>query len=80
MHPNKHDEIVARQEIDITSRRKGSCEANADIMDLIVALIAKENMPIRIVESEHFTRLLRGKLTVIDPYTQRKFTDSTMCV
>lgn len=32
-----------------------------DIMDLIITLIAKENMPIRIVESAHFNNLLQGK-------------------
>lgn len=31
-----------------------------DIKELIVQLIAKENMPIRIVESKYFTQLLNG--------------------
>lgn len=32
-----------------------------DIKDLIVLLIAKENLPIRIVESKYFSQLLQGK-------------------
>lgn len=44
------------------SERENRQKSSESVMDLIVNLIAKENMPVRIVESVHFTKLLTGKL------------------
>lgn len=41
--------------------KAGTVERIHDIKDLITLLIAKENMPIRIVESPYFTQLLQSK-------------------
>lgn len=35
-------------------------EEMCEIKDLLVLLVAKENMPIRIVESTYFAQLLQG--------------------
>lgn len=41
-------------------KRPKRSDGVGEIKDLIVQLIAKENLPIRIVESVHFTKLLQG--------------------
>lgn len=62
MHKPEYDAIELKINADVLLRGKHISSGNCDVMDLIVALIAKENMPIRIVESEYFTQLLHGNL------------------
>lgn len=54
--------MVAKQNEDLATNQKTFAGKNASIEDLIVALVAKENMPIRIVESQYFVQLLQGDL------------------
>lgn len=49
--------MVAKQDEDLSNCKKTTANRNT-IMDSIVALVAKENMPLRIVESPYFAQLL----------------------
>lgn len=56
-HPNEHAYIVAAVSKD---RKIHRTTEKRSIKDSIALLVAKENMPIRIVESPYFSDLLQG--------------------
>lgn len=41
--------------------KEAAAEHKRSMMDLMVLFIAKENLPVRIVESKHLMRLLQGE-------------------
>lgn len=57
-----HDQVS--KQIDTMYNRDVEKKKGADSKktnDIKVQLVAKENLPLRIVESKHFSRLLQGK-------------------
>lgn len=60
-HEDKFNLVTAATAKDKKVERDRHTVDKCSIMDLIVLLIAKENMPVRIVESPYFTDLLEGK-------------------
>lgn len=52
--------LAAKQHVELAASKNDYARKNADVVDLIVALVAKENMPLRIIESPYFRRLLEG--------------------
>lgn len=59
-HKKEHAILNAKYQAAKQKKRSKVSDGVGEIKDLIVQLIAKENLPIRIVESEHFTKLLQG--------------------
>lgn len=59
-HPDQHAGLLAA----VTKSRKLQAQRDlsktCSIEDLIVLLVAKENMPVRIVDSPYFAELLQG--------------------
>lgn len=60
-HKADYDKIIAAVSKDKKVERERYTPGNCSIEDLIVLLVAKENMPVRIVESPYFADLLAGK-------------------
>lgn len=61
-HPDASQWIDKKQALVSESERDRRKLSSESVQDLIVKLIAKENMQIRIVESPYFRKLLSGKL------------------
>lgn len=64
-HNDVSKQIDAQYARDVAKKRGANVEKTNDIKELIVQLVAKENLPLRIVESKHFTKLLQGKFVQI---------------
>lgn len=54
-------EIEAKYARDVQKKQGEKLNETNDIKELIVQLVAKDNLPLRIVESKHFAKLLEGK-------------------
>lgn len=61
MHDQVSKQIDAMYNRDVEKKKGADSKKTNDIKELIVQLVAKENLPLRIVESKHFSRLLQGK-------------------
>lgn len=62
MHQDVFKKIDKLYRRDVEKKKVADFTKTNDIKELIVQLVAKENLPLRIVESKHFSRLLQGKL------------------
>lgn len=70
-HPDHFTAANTKYEVDLRSTHDQLGDKN-EIEELIIALIAKENLPIRIVESKYFTALLQGNSNT-NPYFPMNF-------
>lgn len=61
MHNQVSKQIDTMYNRDVEKKKGADSKKTNDIKELIVQLVAKENLPLRIVESKHFSRLLQGK-------------------
>lgn len=61
MHDQVSKQIDTMYNRDVEKKKGADSKKTNDIKELIVQLVAKENLPLRIVESKHFSRLLQGK-------------------
>lgn len=79
MHPNEHNYVNQKFREDQKKKQNQDYQKMNDIKDLIVLLIAKENLPIRIVESKYFSQLLQGKFIWFISF-EWKFSGCLLCV
>lgn len=61
VHPVEMAAIEKKIDFDKNITKQESQQKNKSITDLILTLIAKDLMPVRIVESQNFINLLEGK-------------------
>lgn len=61
MHNQVSKQIDTMYNRDVEKKKGADSKKTNDIKELIVHLIAKENLPLRIVVDKHFSRLLQGK-------------------
>lgn len=61
MHNQVSKQIDTMYNRDVEKKKGADSKKTNDIKELIVQLVAKENLPLRIVVDKHFSRLLQGK-------------------
>lgn len=63
-HFNEYQTVNIQTELD-RKGNEGAAQHDPQLMDLMVLLIAKENLPVRLVESPYLMKVLRGEKSFV---------------